>query len=60
MKGWSKKMIWFFGSFFLINLDDYLNPMVDGRFPEDVLLMTALTKLLVIVIPLFFLGDDEK
>lgn len=59
MRAWGKRMIWFFGFSIFSMLDDYFYFLSHGTpFEYDVSM--AITILLIIIVPLFFMEDDPK
>ncbi|KKM88821.1 hypothetical protein LCGC14_1254770 [marine sediment metagenome] len=58
MKAWSKRMIWFFGFSIFSMIDDYFYFLSHGT-PFEYEISTAIITLLIIVLPLFFMGDDK-
>ena len=58
MKGWAKKMIWFFGVWTLWLLDDLVTSIIAPDL--ELHFLVGLVYLGLLIIPLPFLGDDYE
>ncbi len=59
MKGWAKKMIWFFGLQLFYLLQGIANYLIGQPEPE-MTLTRAIVGLGIYFIPMFYLGDDKE
>jgi len=59
MKGWAKKMIWFFGIGLFMTLKEYMY-WLQARIPYEYDVSSGTMLLALIVFPLFFLKDDPE
>ena len=58
MNAWAKRMIWFFGFNIFNMIDNYFYFLSHGT-PFEYEINTVIIILLIMILPLFFMGDDK-